>query len=170
MKYYIIYKDDHFIGYTTDKKLLDNFLTNRKGKYTIKKFKENEIPDELRKSFEFTNYELVEYTNYYTNNDAVIFNYEYIDMEEYMSRDCLVLQQLLEFVLYNIKFIELTDEERKMIQYSFCKLIDDLNAITDSNEVIYDEIININKYLYERYLPNRKSTKDIIENSSLQDW
>ena len=100
MKYYIIYKDDHFLGYTTDKKLLDNFLTNRKGNYKVKKFKEDEIPDELIKSFEFTNYELVEYTNYYTNNDAVIFNYEYIDMEEYMSRDCLTLQQLLLHVLY----------------------------------------------------------------------
>jgi len=170
MKYYIIFKDNHFIGYTTDKNLLDNFLNNRKGKYKVKKLNEDEIPDEIRNSFEFSNYELVEYCDYYTTNDAVIFNYEYIDMEEYMSRDCLALQHLLKFVLQNLNLMNFNDEDRKIIQYSFYKLYDDLNAITDSNEVIYDEIININKYLYDRYLPNRKDTKDIIENSTLQDW
>ena len=126
MKYYIIYQNDHFIGYTTDKNLLDNFLKNRKGKYKIKKFKEEEIPEKIRNSFNFTNYELVEYCDYYTDNDAVIFNYEYTDMEEYMNKDCLALQQLIESLLENIKYINLNDEERKIIQYSFYKIYDDL--------------------------------------------
>jgi hypothetical protein len=117
MKYYIIFKDNHFIGYTTDKNLLDNFLNNRKGKYKVKKLNEDEIPDEIRNSFEFSNYELVEYCDYYTTNDAVIFNYEYIDMEEYMSRDCLALQHLLKFVLQNLNLMNFNDEDRKIIQY-----------------------------------------------------
>lgn len=170
MKYYIIYKDDHFLGYTTNKKLLNNFLDNREGKYHVEKIKEEEIPDKIKNSFNFTNYELTEYTNYYTDNDTVLFNYEYTDVEECMIKDSLALQYLLSVLIKDIDYLKITDEERKIIQYSFYRIIDDLNAITDSNEIIFDEIINIRKYFYERYLPNRRDTKDIIENSSLLDW
>lgn len=170
MKYFIIYKDDHFLGYCVDKKILNNFLNHRKGKYEIYKIKESEIPEKLKNSFEFTNYELLEYTNYYTNNDTPVFNYEAIDMENLMVKDALAIQSLSEEVIHNLKYFKLTDEELKIIKYSFERLIEDLNCITDSNEVIYDEIFNINKYFYERYFPIRRDTKDIIENSFIQEY
>lgn len=165
MKYYLIYKNKNFLGYTTDKKLLDNFINHRKGKYKIHKVPEDEIPDDIKKSFHFTNFELIEYINYYTINDTVLFNYEAIDMEDMILKDSLYLQQLSEFIIDNIKYFKLKKENEKLIKYSLKYLIDTLDCITDSNEVIFDEIINIKKYFYERYLVNRKDIKDIIPNS-----
>ena len=170
MKYYIIYKNKHFIGYTQNKNLLDRFLKSRKGKYTVKEMDESEISEEVKNSFNFSNCELTEYTDYYTDNDTVLFNYESLNMEDCIIKDCLFLHHLLEGLLNDIKYFKLSDEESKIIRYSLYKLIDDIKCITESNEIIFDEIINIHKYFYELYLPNVKNIKDIIENSFIQDY
>ena len=170
MKYRVIFENGHFIGYATNKQLLSNFLNNRKGKYKIKKVDESEIPEEIKNSFDFTNYELVEYTNYHTDNDTILFNYEYVDMEDHMVRDALMMQHLALELIHCLNVIRLTDDERKIIQYSLYRIFDDLKAITDTNEVIFDEIFDIRKYFYKRYLPNRRDTKDIVENSVILDY
>lgn len=164
MSYHVIFKDGHFIGYTTDKKLLGNFLNNRKGKFRVEKFKADEIPDSIRKSFDFTNYELTQYTDYYTSNDTVLFNYEQVDMEEYMLQDMLALQHLIIKLLGCLRHVKFSDDESRLIRCSLHRLFDDIRAITDTNEAIFDEIINIRKYFYDRYLPCNRTPKDIDEN------
>ena len=153
MKYYIIYKDNHFIGYSTNKKLVNNFLNSRKDDYHVEIIDEKDISNDIKNSSTFFNCELFEYINYHTDNDTVLFEYEARDMEENIINDMQLLQELIVVVMNNLKYIKLSKDEEKLIKYVFYTLFEDLNSITDNDEVIFDELINIKKYFYERYLP-----------------
>ena len=169
MKYYIVYKNNHLQGYTNDKLLLDNFIKNRKGNYKIYKLKESNIPKELLDSFNFNNYQLSEYINYSTDNDVILFNYEASDMEDLLLKDLLSLESLLKDLLKHIKYFKFDENEVNLIRYALKYLLENISSITETDEPIFDEIVDINKYFYKRYLPNRKCTKDIIENSFIND-
>jgi hypothetical protein len=153
MKYYIIYKDSGFIGYTTNKVLVNNFLKTRKGNYHVEKIDEKDISNDIKNSSTFFNCELFEYINYHTDNDTVLFEYEARDMEENIIKDMQLLQELIVVVMNNLKYIQLSKDEEKLIKYVFYTLFEDLDTITNSDEVIFYELINIKKYFYERYLP-----------------
>lgn len=169
MKYYIIYKKDEFIGYATDKKLLNNFLKNRKGTYKILKLNDSEISDDIKKSFTFEEYGLTEYANYYTCNDTVLFGYEIVEMEDLIHKDITILQSLINILLKDTKYIRLTDDEKKMIKYSFRQILEITEPILGDTEVIYDEIITIKKYFYNRYLPFKKKFLKHIGNSFIDN-
>jgi len=156
MNYFIIYNKDKFLGYTTNKKLLNNFLNNRKGKYHVNRIKDTDLPEDIKNSSIFYEYELNEYIDYSTTNDTVLFNYERDEMERMITEDAHALNSLLSNILDNLKYFKLSNAEKKIITCSFKKVINDLEYIIDGHEVIFDEIINIRKYFYKRYLASKK--------------
>ena len=158
MKYFVIYENSKFIGFTDDKELLDIFINTRKGEYEYIKIKEKDLPQYIKSMSIFHDYMLIKYISYYSNNSVVFFNYEAFSMEYSMSEDCIVLETLLRNILKYSKYLKLTEDEYQIIQISFRKLITDLECVTNGHEVIYDEIIDIDKYFNNRYLTDIKKS------------
>lgn len=157
MKYYLIYdKMGKFIGYTDKKEYVEDLKNKRKGKFTVSKISDNEISDKVKNSISFNEYMLDEYHGYFVDTKAKLFNYELYPFEEMMMEDALQLQVSLANLLEAVEYIKISDEKKAIIENCFKSLIDDISAITDSNEIIFDEVIDVDKHFYERFLKKRK--------------
>jgi len=156
MKYYLIYKKDKFLGWADNKKIIKTFMKDRPGTYKIIKNDEEDIPEKIRKSFSFDNFQLTWFMGYYTSVKVALFNYEVSEFEEAMSRDSLKLHVAADQLIRHSKVIKFSKEEKKLINYVCSGIIDRVYGITDSNEIIYDECIDIVKYFTEAYLPTHR--------------
>lgn len=151
MKYYLIYKNDEFIGYADDKEILKTFLSVRKNKYTIRKIKSKELPEKIRLSMQFENKALAYYQGYNLTNELPIFIYEFSKF------DSLIREEL-------ITILAVVDTVRRNIDYLRTKKCDDLKLILDNisqtygefivgieHEPIYDEVFNVLEFFKLAY-------------------
>lgn len=152
MKYYAIYKKDEFVAITDNKKYLNHYIANRKGKFNIIKINENELPEDIKNNIYLDDYMLSHYQGYYTDVDLVLTYREYTAVEDFMNDDAALLQFILTKLVKQLKYIKFTNEEHRLITYAFSYIIDFISGITESNEVLYDEYFDVKKFFYERFL------------------
>ena len=155
MKYYAIYKNDKFIAITDNKKYMKHFIENRKGNYKVIKINDKELPDNIKQHSHFDDFMLTPYIGYHGFGDVILTWREYMEVEELMSDDAIILKQLLSRFNIYLKYFKFDKDSKRLIKYSLIWLIDFIENIVNTDEVLYDECFNIKKYFYEKYLDHK---------------
>lgn len=160
-KYYAIYNKERFIGYTDNKKFLKLFLKNRKGKYNVKIFEEDEIPESILNSFTFHSYLLTFFQGYHLTYELPVFEYEYIELENHIRDDLAILYNALENLLKLIDFIKVDNKQnmREKINHIIVQIAE---VISSDHEVVYDELVDVVKYFNKNFIDN--DTFNVFEN------
>lgn len=151
MKYFIIYKDNKFIGYTDNKKMLRQFLKIRNDKYKIIKMYDDEIASKIKTSDTFESYALSYYQGYELTTELPIFIYEFPKFEALIREHLITTVALIDAIRKQLEYFKSDDLEKfdsslKSV-YDMC-----YEFITYScHEPVYDELLDvlgIFKYLY----------------------
>lgn len=144
---YIIYRDGKFAGFTEDKKMFNEFMSVRKdGKYTFKKMKKSKLPKRIRESDKLENYSMEYYIGYRIVTGLPLFLYEFEELDSDLGNDMLTLSESVYFILSSLKYLKLSKEEKMIITESM-NHIDYLISGVITHEPVFDEIIDIEKYI-----------------------
>jgi len=151
IKIYLIYKKDKFVGHTTDKRALDQFLKIRPNKYKIIKVSKNKIDKNILNSSEFKQTEL-DYFRYEYGAEILykypLFNYEIDIVHDSFRDDVMILDACLTKLCEKIEFIKFKKLEFDLIITSFTKILETIeNSISIEEEFLYEDIFDINKYI-----------------------
>jgi len=129
--YFILNKKGKFLGFTTDKKLLDLFLYKRGEKnYKIKKVKKNKLNKSFLNQLEvsFSEYELLCY-----DDNIPVFDYEETRFAESLHQFFIDLEISITDLKEAIKFFRFSSDEEKKIKNSIEKYLDIIKIIKDED-------------------------------------
>ena len=143
---YIIYNKNRFVGYTEDKLMLENFMKNRKGKYSYKKVKKSKIPKRILDSKDFEIYSLEYYVGYRLTTELPLFLYEFEPLEDSLYRDIFTLSESLYSFLIIMEYLKFSKEEKRIIKMSLEYIIQMIENVSIGHEPIFDEVIDLVQY------------------------
>lgn len=146
MKYFIIYKDDKFIGYTDNKVVLKRFLEVRSSKYKVVKMHKDEIPLRIINNDSFESYALAYYNGYKLIDELPLFIYEFSKFESLIREELLTSSIVIKNLIRDIDYIKTDD------LYAFKKALEKISDIYHDlitysyHEPIYDEVFDVFKF------------------------
>lgn len=147
MDYYIIYRKEQFVGYTTSYDMLQKFLKTRKHiKYMIRVFKEKEIDSEILKLNTLSDYELSFYNGYTLYNEFPVFEYERELLDESLFQFLSDMYTDTHYFVKSLKFIKFTEDEKENVFIYLNSLLDNILYIFEQSDQAYDEIIDIKRF------------------------
>lgn len=126
---YLVFRDNTFIGHTSDKKIIKRFLKERKREYRIEEIEPQLLTDEFKRSSDFYTKQLVVYDHY----DKVLCEQ---DLAEAFSIGHDRLHEIVTYmkkVRAEVKYVKLKDDEKKIVQ-SFFEMIEDIEEDLAGNE------------------------------------
>ena len=157
MKYHVIYKDDKFLGYTTSKKMLKQFLTVRKkNKYKIIVMTYDDLPERILHSDKFDLYALSYYQGYHLTNELPMFVYVFSKFESLMREEFIYGISCLQRLQRNIEYfkkLELPDSFNESMKnlHGICH-----DMITYSyHEPVYDEVFDVLSFFKRTFSEDR---------------
>lgn len=143
-KFYCIYKDDKFIGYSEEKTVIKQFLSIRnKDKYVIKKIKSDEIPDDIISSASFESYALAYYQGYKLTYELPIFIYEITKFDSLIREHLITIVAITNSIQHNLEYIK-TDkcDTFKDVLQNISDVVGEFISGID-HEPVYDEIFDV---------------------------
>jgi 2-oxoglutarate ferredoxin oxidoreductase subunit gamma len=116
MKYYIIFNSKgKYIGYTTNKKLLNAFLQERgESKYKVEKINEENLSEQMKKTIKSSFSDL--YYLYITDKEKIaIFSNEDASFETHMIESMIRSRSSLDRLLKSNKLLKLSEDDQKVL-------------------------------------------------------
>jgi hypothetical protein len=129
--FYLIYKNKKFIGFTTDKIIIQQFKELKKNKYIkIIKISEEKIDEKLKNKLwtESRSKELIHFTE---NSHIPLFGYETLEFEKFLFNLNLNGIEKCHDIDKLIKYIKFSEDEKKIITkfiISLFEMVDDITA------------------------------------------
>ena len=145
MKYYLIFKSDELVGYCHNKKILNEFLSSRKPKYTFKKVKN--IPEDVLDILDRNGMSLEYYTGYCGRYENPLFNWEITSMEESLSDQVVDVCMAIDFIVRHLVYMQLTQDEQELIISVLLDIQELISGEYDSTEFVIDERFDISAYI-----------------------
>lgn len=156
MKYYIIYKNDKFVGFTTSFEMLQTFLKSRKHKkYMVRIMKEDNIDKDVLDSDKLSDYELSYYNGYSITNELPVFEYEREMLEEELYNYLCDSFATIEFFIKKLKYIKFdSEEDENEVKLFLNSILQEIFSIFEQAEPVYDEVVDVTRF-FMKYIINK---------------
>ena len=151
-KYYLLYENNKFKGFTDNKKLKNKFLDirNDQNNYECISIKKDKVKD-IHNFYD--DCELISHNGY--DYRYPIFEYEWDIFEPIIREQTLCFDEGLRDLLFRLSYLKLDKEEALFLRRIIMELIETIEVVINTDhDVILDEVFDMEKYF--KYL-NRGS-------------
>ena len=148
MKYYIIYRNNKFVGFTTSFEMLQIFLKSRKHKkYMVRIMKENNIDKDILNSEKLSDYELSYYNGYSITYELPVIEYEREMLDEELYNYLCDVYATIEYFIKKLKYIRFDSEEDETeVKLFLNSILQEIFSIFEQAEPAYDEVVDVTRF------------------------